>query len=49
MYDSPLCIGGEVEFAEGGVEKRARLTRIHMEEDAGKSIHDADGRRAWSI
>ncbi len=42
MYDAPLCTGGAVLLSQGGVEKRVRLTRIHMEEDAGKSIHDAE-------
>lgn len=46
QYEEPLASGGWVEIAgeEGGGEgatKRVQLTRIHMEEDAGKSIHDA--------
>jgi aspartyl-tRNA(Asn)/glutamyl-tRNA(Gln) amidotransferase subunit B len=41
QYEEPICVGGELTFREGGVEKRVRLTRIHLEEDAGKSIHDA--------
>jgi aspartyl-tRNA(Asn)/glutamyl-tRNA(Gln) amidotransferase subunit B len=41
MYEAPICIGGTVRFALDGVEKRVRLTRIHLEEDAGKNIHDA--------
>lgn len=40
----PLCIGGNVcvEFEENGkpVEKNVRINRIHLEEDAGKLIHD---------
>jgi aspartyl-tRNA(Asn)/glutamyl-tRNA(Gln) amidotransferase subunit B len=31
-----------VRFAESGVEKSVRLVRIHLEEDAGKNIHDAE-------
>ncbi|HWO43531.1 MAG TPA: Asp-tRNA(Asn)/Glu-tRNA(Gln) amidotransferase subunit GatB [Candidatus Eisenbacteria bacterium] len=44
QYDAPICSNGyvEIETREGGV-KRVRLTRIHMEEDAGKSIHEARG------
>lgn len=40
---TPICTGGSVriETKEGG-EKHIRLTRIHMEEDSGKSIHDLD-------
>ena len=36
---TPICTGGFVELEKG---KRISLTRIHMEEDAGKSIHDLD-------
>jgi aspartyl-tRNA(Asn)/glutamyl-tRNA(Gln) amidotransferase subunit B len=40
---TPICTGGEVIIkTEEGQEKSIRLTRIHMEEDAGKSIHDVD-------
>jgi aspartyl-tRNA(Asn)/glutamyl-tRNA(Gln) amidotransferase subunit B len=41
MYEAPICIGGAVRFAASGVEKSVRLVRIHLEEDAGKNIHDA--------
>src|SRR5882672_2046896 len=37
QYEEPICIGGEVRFAVDGAEKRVRLTRIHLEEDAGKN------------
>ena len=40
QYELPLCTNGYIELAMNGVAKRIRLTRIHMEEDAGKSIHD---------
>ncbi len=45
QYELPICQGGEVEFALDGAERRVRLTRIHMEEDAGKNLHGvaADG------
>ena len=40
---TPICTGGHVIIrTEQGTEKSVRLTRIHMEEDAGKSIHDID-------
>jgi len=40
---TPICTGGEIMIRdENGKEKPIRLTRIHMEEDAGKSIHDID-------
>ncbi len=37
QYDRPLSSGGGLELASGA---RVRLTRIHLEEDAGKAIHD---------
>ncbi len=45
QYELPICVGGGVDITVDGVEKRIRLTRIHMEEDAGKNLHDvsADG------
>jgi aspartyl-tRNA(Asn)/glutamyl-tRNA(Gln) amidotransferase subunit B len=39
QYELPICLGGQVAFRVEGVEKVARLTRIHMEEDAGKNVH----------
>jgi aspartyl-tRNA(Asn)/glutamyl-tRNA(Gln) amidotransferase subunit B len=40
---TPICIGGQIVIkTEMGEEKSIGLTRIHMEEDAGKSIHDVD-------
>jgi aspartyl-tRNA(Asn)/glutamyl-tRNA(Gln) amidotransferase subunit B len=41
MYDAPICVGGAVRFTVDGAERRVRLVRIHLEEDAGKNIHDA--------
>jgi len=45
QYELPICEGGSVPFAVDGQERVARLTRIHMEEDAGKNVHgvSADG------
>ena len=40
QYELPICVGGGVEIAVDGAEKRIRLVRIHMEEDAGKNVHD---------
>jgi len=40
MYDQPLCVGGAVTIETDGKRKRIGLTRIHLEEDAGKSIHE---------
>jgi aspartyl-tRNA(Asn)/glutamyl-tRNA(Gln) amidotransferase subunit B len=43
QYELPICTSGYVEVDVNGSRKRVRLTRIHMEEDAGKNIHDAHG------
>jgi aspartyl-tRNA(Asn)/glutamyl-tRNA(Gln) amidotransferase subunit B len=43
QYEMPICSGGYIEFEIEGALKRVRLTRIHIEEDAGKNIHDAHG------
>ncbi len=40
---TPICTGGHVEIKDvDGNPKKIGLTRIHMEEDSGKSIHDID-------
>lgn len=40
---TPICTGGQILIrTEDGQQKPIGLTRIHMEEDAGKSIHDVD-------
>ena len=40
---TPICRGGEILIKDSkGDEKSIELTRIHMEEDSGKSIHDLD-------
>ena len=40
QYDRPLALGGGLDIVVGGVGTRVNLTRIHMEEDAGKSLHE---------
>ncbi len=40
---TPICTGGFITIKQNdGSEKEINITRIHMEEDAGKSIHDID-------
>lgn len=40
---TPICTGGYISAKlKDGSEKKVNLTRIHMEEDAGKSLHDID-------
>ncbi|MEO6326734.1 MAG: Asp-tRNA(Asn)/Glu-tRNA(Gln) amidotransferase subunit GatB [Thermoanaerobaculia bacterium] len=40
QYDRPLASGGTVELRLGSAPRTIRLNRIHLEEDAGKSMHD---------
>ena len=51
QYDMPFCKGGVVRFwLEDGTRRECRLTRIHLEEYTGKSLHQGsgDGRLAGS-
>lgn len=58
QYEAPICSGGYVEIAGDDSKgndgpgtapvKRIGLTRIHMEEDAGKSLHDQDPDRSYA-
>jgi aspartyl-tRNA(Asn)/glutamyl-tRNA(Gln) amidotransferase subunit B len=40
QYDRPLAEHGYIDIVVGGQKKRIGITRLHMEEDAGKSMHD---------
>ena len=40
QYENPIAINGCVEIELEGRKKRVGITRIHMEEDAGKLVHD---------
>lgn len=42
QHTAPICKQGYVKIKSGDNEKNVALNRIHIEEDAGKSIHDAD-------
>lgn len=42
QYETPICFHGELEIELKTYAKTIGITRIHMEEDAGKSIHDQD-------
>ncbi len=42
QYETPICFDGEIEIELDDYTKTIGITRIHMEEDAGKSIHDQD-------
>jgi len=41
QYERPVVSGGSIAIVVDGTQKRVRLTRAHLEEDAGKSLHDA--------
>jgi aspartyl-tRNA(Asn)/glutamyl-tRNA(Gln) amidotransferase subunit B len=42
QFETPICFDGFIDIELEEYNKRIGLTRIHMEEDAGKSIHDQD-------
>ena len=40
QYETPVVQGGHIEFLVGDVPHKVNLTRAHLEEDAGKSLHE---------
>jgi aspartyl-tRNA(Asn)/glutamyl-tRNA(Gln) amidotransferase subunit B len=40
QYDQPLASGGRVRFDQSDEPREAGITRVHLEEDAGKSLHE---------
>ncbi len=42
QYDQPIVQHGKLEIDLGGERKIIAITRMHLEEDAGKSVHDLD-------
>ncbi len=40
QFDRPLALGGALEWRDGAVVTRVGIVRVHLEEDAGKSLHD---------
>jgi aspartyl-tRNA(Asn)/glutamyl-tRNA(Gln) amidotransferase subunit B len=42
QYDVPLCINGHLDIDVDGEEATIGITRVHMEEDTGKSIHASE-------
>jgi aspartyl-tRNA(Asn)/glutamyl-tRNA(Gln) amidotransferase subunit B len=43
QFEAPICTNGSIVIElDDGSQRRIRILRIHMEEDAGKSIHDQD-------
>ena len=48
QFDLPLCHDGYVDIFVNGETKRIGITRIHIEEDAGKLIHGLDGKESFA-
>lgn len=42
QHTAPICSGGHITIPADGGEKNVQLNRIHLEEDAGKSMHDQE-------
>ena len=42
QYELPIALGGHVDIEVDGGTKRIGITRIHMEEDAGKLVHEGE-------
>jgi aspartyl-tRNA(Asn)/glutamyl-tRNA(Gln) amidotransferase subunit B len=40
QYERPLATDGALAFASGGEQRRVGIIRVHLEEDAGKSLHE---------
>ena len=51
QFDKPIAEHGAIDIFVAGASKRIGITRLHMEEDAGKSLHDGlpDSREFTSI
>jgi aspartyl-tRNA(Asn)/glutamyl-tRNA(Gln) amidotransferase subunit B len=47
QYELPLCKNGYIEISGNGGTKKIGLTRIHLEEDAGKNIHEEAGTESF--
>jgi aspartyl-tRNA(Asn)/glutamyl-tRNA(Gln) amidotransferase subunit B len=42
QYDVPICVDGHLDVDVDGEESRIGITRVHMEEDTGKSVHGSE-------
>ena len=47
QYEHPICEHGYIEVVVDGNVKKIGITRIHMEEDAGKNIHEGGGKYSF--
>ena len=46
QLERPICNGGQITIEVDGVKREVRLNRIHLEEDAGKLVHEAERDRS---
>ncbi|MBN1534988.1 MAG: Asp-tRNA(Asn)/Glu-tRNA(Gln) amidotransferase subunit GatB [Spirochaetes bacterium] len=49
QYDKPICTNGSIEITVEGKTRQIGITRLHLEEDAGKLIHDERNRERVSM
>src|SRR5690554_2335328 len=49
QFDMPLCLNGEVEITVDGVTRTAGITRVHIEEDTGRLVHDVAADEGLSL
>lgn len=49
QYDLPLCINGELEIVVNGERRMAGITRVHIEEDTGRLVHDLAANEGMSL
>jgi aspartyl-tRNA(Asn)/glutamyl-tRNA(Gln) amidotransferase subunit B len=47
QYENPICEHGRIEILVDGTTRKIGITRIHMEEDAGKNIHEGGGKYSF--
>jgi aspartyl-tRNA(Asn)/glutamyl-tRNA(Gln) amidotransferase subunit B len=47
QHTTPICVGGAITIKGEAGDKIVQLNRIHLEEDAGKSIHDASAQDTY--
>ncbi len=47
QFEHPICEHGYIEVVVDGNVKKIGITRIHMEEDAGKNIHEGGGKYSF--
>jgi len=49
QYDLPLCINGSIEIVVDGQSRQAGITRVHIEEDTGRLVHDVAADQGLSL